>query len=98
MGKVNLYKVGDSVRIKNTSSYYVDNDSCNPKGIEGTVDEFCIISALSIGVKWDNGELNCYSEKDLELVDSKIVSNVTIVEELKQEVKQEVRPRRRLLI
>jgi hypothetical protein len=94
MKEVPLYKVGDRVRIKNTSPYYLDNKYDNPKNVDGFINIPYIFNGFHWQVNWDNGGHNCYSEKDLELVDSKIVSNVTIVEELKQEV----RPRRRLLI
>jgi hypothetical protein len=92
MKKEYLYKVGDRVRIKNTSSYYVDNDRDNPKNINGIITEYDT-SGLPVSVKWDNGGYNGYNESDLELIDSKINSNITIVE-----VKQEVKPRRRLLM
>jgi hypothetical protein len=94
MKKEYLYNVGDRVRIKNTSSYYVDNDKDNPKNINGIITEYNVCYYLPVCVKWENGGYNCYNESDLELIDSKIVSNVTIVEEVKQEVKS----RRRLLI
>jgi len=89
MKKEYLYKVGDRVRIKNTSSYYVDNDIDNPKNINGIITEYDD-SGLPVSVKWDNGGYNGYNESDLVLIDSKINSNITIVEEVK--------PRRRLLM
>ena len=94
MKKEHLYKIGNRVRIKNSSTYYVNNDYTNPKSINGTIIEFYTSGILDIHVKWDNGRYNVYNERDLELVESK-----SLVEETKiEEVKKEVKPRKRLLL
>jgi hypothetical protein len=85
MKKELLYKIGNRVRVKNTSSYYGNNDKDNPKDIEGIIENSYINNGFDWFVKWDNGGQNCYSESDLELVEPKIVV-------------EDVRPKRRRLL
>ena len=59
-------KVGDRVRIKESSEYYgytIYNPSC-----DGTIRK---IEAFDLGIRvdWDNGLSNDYNEEDLELID-----------------------------
>jgi len=58
-------KVGDIVRIRPKSVYYVLNDSTNPRATNGEV--ININNNGFITVKWDNGYSNTYSDFDLDI-------------------------------
>lgn len=58
------FKKGDRVKISASSKYYRDNESCNPKDVEGFVIKIDGID-LPVFVKWDNGEINSYDDSDL---------------------------------
>lgn len=62
-------KVGDTVRIKSTSYYYIVGDKTNPIDIIGKI---TAIESWSLGVcvDWSNGYSNGYDAIDLEVVDS----------------------------
>jgi hypothetical protein len=62
----NKFKKGDRVLLRSNSKWWSkDNtDVANPQNIEGTVD----MNEEYVGVRWDNGEHNGYSSKDLDLV------------------------------
>lgn len=73
--KTKKFKVGDRVRIAESSEYYGGNKtSTNPTGVVGTVTSYTPssedISCLSYttNVDWDNGTSNAYRGYDLELV------------------------------
>jgi len=53
-------KVGDKVKIRNTSQYYMDRDSWNPKDTLGEVINFNQWNSLPFLVMWENGEENAY--------------------------------------
>jgi len=59
--KVSKPKNGDSVKIAETSKYYVDDDNYNPKDESGVVVE---VNGVEIYVKWKNGNTNVYKELD----------------------------------
>ena len=61
-------KVGDKVKIRNTSKYYMDEDSWNPKDTLGEVINFNQWNSLPFFVKWENGEENSYGEEDLDII------------------------------
>jgi hypothetical protein len=61
-------KVGDKVKIRNTSQYYMDGDSWNPKDTLGEVINFNQWNSLPFLVMWENGEENAYGEEDLEII------------------------------
>lgn len=62
---VSKFKVGDKVKIRKDSKYYLDYDILNPKGAHGEV-KSVRSGELGITVEWDNGNRNGYSESDLE--------------------------------
>jgi hypothetical protein len=65
------FEVGDRVKIKKSSQYYVNGDDSNPKDIEGIITEIYASTVRAINpihVKWDNGITNAYEKEDLELV------------------------------
>jgi hypothetical protein len=65
------FQVGDKVRIKKSSQYYIDGDDSNPKDTQGIIEEIYSSSIRAINpinVKWDNGVINAYEKDDLELV------------------------------
>lgn len=64
------YKVGTVVRIAKTSGYYGgDEDSSNPKDIDGTITKNDRISCGDhiYWVVWTNGSSNDYRHSDLTL-------------------------------
>lgn len=58
------FKIGDKVRIKPSSEYFIDGDSLNPKYEIGVVVETDTYNYVS--VDWLAGA-NCYADHDLEL-------------------------------
>lgn len=69
----NKFKVGDRVRIAESSEYYGGNKtSTNPTGVTGTVTSYDGISShtddFTTNVDWDNDTSNAYRSYDLELV------------------------------
>lgn len=78
-------KVGDRVKISVDSEYYIDNDTWNPKDIEGTITNSNEYIPLPFMVKWDNGESNSYHSYDLEIAEPKTDSIVeTVINKFKQ--------------
>lgn len=69
------FKIGDIVRIKESSQYYIQGDICNPIYMNGTITDFDDDDD-TIVVLWDNGEDNYYETQDLELVNAKSVKEV----------------------
>lgn len=65
-----MFKVGDIVKIRKDSKYYLGEYS-NPKDISGKID--AIFTYSDIWVKWSNGAENCYSQRDLEFFQGKPV-------------------------
>ena len=71
------FKVGDRVRIAESSEYYgkskSNKNSKNPKDTDGKVTELTNPDCedYEVMVEWDNGETNIYRDSDLELVESK---------------------------
>lgn len=68
MANQRKFKVGDRVKIKPASEYFVDCDSYNPKNTEGVIEG--VVGSLSniILVQWSNGRQNSYNPGDLELI------------------------------
>jgi hypothetical protein len=64
------FKVGDKVKIKKGTRFYgADDESSNPKDMVGEITRVEKPSErLNIKVKWQNGAINSYDTKDLELV------------------------------
>jgi ribosomal protein S17 len=76
--KIMKFKVGDRVKITDTSEYWFDGDSANPKNVEGSIDYINNSDySLPIGVKWDNNTHNDYDEIDLELVNIQTNTKMT---------------------
>ena len=65
------FKVGDKVRIKKGSGYYQEERPCNPRGVVGVVISDTT-TPLRYRVDWGNGQLNSYSDGDLELVETNV--------------------------
>lgn len=66
---MSTFKIGDRVRIKQTSRYHTHStEGSNPGLIEGTIDQVEGGYGLHIGVLWDNGKHNSYGDDDLKLV------------------------------
>lgn len=57
------FRVNDAVRIAKNSEYY-RGTSNDPKEMDG---EITLIQHSSIQVKWENGTINYYNERDLRL-------------------------------
>lgn len=66
--KNNNFKVGDVVRIRKGTRYYIGNVN-NPKDTDGTIRK---IDNTYIYVKWPDYPSNSYLPKDLELAIPKI--------------------------
>ena len=79
------FKVGDKVRIKKGSGYYQEERPCNPRGVVGVVISDTT-TPFRYRVDWGNGQLNSYSDGDLELVET----NVEIDMEKKYKLKTEL--------
>jgi hypothetical protein len=62
------FKLGDKVKIKKSSKYYVDGDDSNPKDREGVIKKIEVSRSNPIHVEWDNDYTNSYEKEDLELV------------------------------
>ena len=86
------FKVGDKVMIDSSSEYYSDEfGSSNPTDVEGTITEIegeNWAGGLGIIVKWDNGEINSYNERDLKL--AKKESYIHDEEKINQPLKPKV--------
>lgn len=61
------FQVGDKVKIREDSDYYLGTEN-NPKDTMGTVTGFNKDWEHYIQVEWDDGWENCYRDYDLELV------------------------------
>ena len=61
------FKVGDKVKIREDSDYYLGTEN-NPEGTTGTVTKFNEGYTHIFQVDWGNGWENCYRDFDLELV------------------------------
>jgi hypothetical protein len=75
------FKVGDRVLLREASRFYEEGylDVANPLGILGTIEKVKVKGGLPIQVKWNNGELNAYTEIDLDkatIPDSKLARNL----------------------
>ena len=66
LGVEQQFKIGDRVKIKESSKYYVGGDRTNPIQVLGTV--YNIYDWIA--VKWDNSSYNSYKAKDLDLAES----------------------------
>lgn len=70
---IKKFKVGDTIRIRKDSEYYIEDSSANPKDISGIIDsteeesEGESEESHLYRVNWSNGRYNSYREKDLEL-------------------------------
>jgi len=85
------FKVGDKVMIDSSSEYYSDNDTSNPRDVEGTITEIegeDWLGGLGIIVKWDNGKINGYNKVDLKL--AKKESYIHDEEKINQPLKPKV--------
>ena len=64
------FKVGDRVRIKESSEYYGYNTKFNPRDTDGVITGLKV-AKYNTRVKWSNNELNWYKgDSDLELVEA----------------------------
>lgn len=63
----NIFKIGDIVKLKSSSSFYSFNTPTNPKDINGMI--YNINYNGVINVEWNNDEINIYNEKDLDLIE-----------------------------
>ena len=65
-------EVGDIVRIRQESLYYLAHIICNPKNTDGIIIEIRNNNVLNYHVNWsssnESNNINCYDEKDLELI------------------------------
>jgi hypothetical protein len=77
-------KVGDKVKIRNTSRFYLDGSSYNPKDTLGEVINSNQWNALPFLVKWENGEENAYSEEDLDIVEKKDKIVESVISQFKE--------------
>ena len=81
LGVKQQFKVGDRVRIKESSEYYKYGDDYNPRDTDGIITEL-MDDRFNTRVKWNTGEFNSYrGDLDLELVEAgkeTIVETVTI--------------------
>ena len=59
------WQVGDVVQIAESSGYYNDNHSTNPRDMRGVVIRTASRISHSIRVEWDNGRTNVYNHSDL---------------------------------
>lgn len=66
------FKVGDRVRIRPDTRFYMEGDKSNPIHEVGTIDFVGEpeLNELNISVKWDGGITNSYDETDLIFVNS----------------------------
>lgn len=64
-------KVGDTVKIKRSSQYFVEGSYSNPVRTKGTIISDDGSSDHNIRVQWNNGHTNCYNKRDLKLVTAK---------------------------
>lgn len=62
-------KINDRVRINPSSKWY-DQGNCNPTDCNGSVSDI-EGDFLPVYVKWDNDEINSYSESDLIIIEQK---------------------------
>lgn len=72
-------KVGDKVKISESSEYYGISKS-NPKGVEGVITSLNEGEDLSHYVNWSNGTRNSYDALDLVKVDGYLLEEVEEVE------------------
>lgn len=79
MAKKAKFKVGDRVRIRKDSEYYLDDsNSSNPKNTTGTVTKYkCgdYTTSFTTNVDWDNNTQNSYRDGDLELETAAVKNN-----------------------
>lgn len=64
-------KEGTKVMIKKSSRYYNEDDSYNPRNVEGVVERHdgCAEGDNPYHVRWSNGETNVYNRADLKVVE-----------------------------
>lgn len=75
MAKKAKFKVGDRVRIRKDSEYYLDDHS-NPKDTTGTVTGYTTTNgSWTTEVDWDNNTKNSYRDHDLELETAAVKNN-----------------------
>lgn len=61
-------KVGDRVKLTEVGAeYHGGYSTVNPR-VTGTVMDMEYPDVNNVDVEWDNGELNCYTEDQLEVV------------------------------
>ena len=65
------FKVGDEVMIDESSEYYGDDCSANPKDTIGVISDILNNDFLNIIVDWPTGQENSYNECDLKLAKQK---------------------------
>jgi hypothetical protein len=65
------FKVGDEVMIDESSEYYGDDCSANPKDTIGVISDINDNDFLNIIVDWPTGQENSYNECDLKLAKQK---------------------------
>ena len=75
------FKVGDRVLLREDSSFVEDDfpEYANPLGVQGTINRNNLREGLYIRVVWDNGEINSYTDIDLDratIPDSKLARNL----------------------
>ena len=83
------FKVGDKVMIDESSEYYGDDCSANPKDTIGIISEILfddVESGLGIIVDWSTGQVNSYNECDLKLAKQKSYIDSDKNKPLKQQV------------
>jgi len=68
-----LFKIGDKVRIKEGTEYYIYSSSNNPNDMDGVVIELKDIydAPYKYRVQWNNSEVNSYRDSDLVLASFK---------------------------
>jgi preprotein translocase subunit YajC len=62
------FVVGSRVTLRSDSEFSGHNEDSNPSGISGTVSSTRNDFNLNIRVDWDNGTVNSYADKDLDMV------------------------------
>lgn len=68
------FKIGDKVRIRKDSEYYIDNTKNNPADIVGEIYEIVVAYDHNYYVNWENGGDNSYREEDLELTNFSVTN------------------------
>jgi hypothetical protein len=80
------FKVGDEVMIDESSEYYGDDCSANPKDTIGVISDIVDNDFLNIIVDWPTGQENSYNKHDLKLAKQKSYIDSDKNKPLKQQV------------